>query len=157
MIFSRIKQSYKNFESMIKINEMRMRSIFVNVAFNTELISKSWIIAKSLIAKTLRVTRLHFIENQCKIIACVESVKQITYSICENESRLFANKKSVNIINCRNNWFSLTYRKSLTWLIICHCKRLFNVVTSSEQNVESVEWTAWLRSNDASNWHINIK
>ncbi len=129
----------------------------MRIAFSTESISKSWIIAKSSIAKTFRVVRLHFIENQCSIFANVESARQMTYSIWENESRLFAKDEFVNIIYLKNFWFNLTYRKFLIWLMICHCKRLFNVMTSSEQNVKSVNWAAWLKLNDVSNWHIDVK
>jgi hypothetical protein len=78
VIFSCTRQSYKNLLSMTSIKEMKTSSIFVKIVFNIESTSKSWIIAKSSIVKTLRVTRLHFIENQCKIFACIASAKQMT-------------------------------------------------------------------------------
>jgi hypothetical protein len=79
VIFSRVKQSYKDLLSMTSIREMRMLSIFVKIAFNIESTSKSWIIANNSIAKTLRVIRLYFIENQCKIfVVLIESAKQMT-------------------------------------------------------------------------------
>jgi hypothetical protein len=69
MMSRRTRQSYRDLLSMTSIREMRMSSIFVKVAFSIESTSNSWIIAKSLAVRTLRVTRLHFIENQCRIFA----------------------------------------------------------------------------------------
>ncbi len=44
VMLSRIKQSYKDFESVTSIREMRLSSIFIKIAFSTESTSKSWII-----------------------------------------------------------------------------------------------------------------
>ncbi len=119
VVLSRTRQSYKNLSFVARIRRMTASSIFVKVVFNTESTSKSWIIANSSTVKTLRVIRLHFIENQCSIFACVESAKQMTYSICDNESWLFTKDEFVNIINWRDDRFNLTYRNSLIWLAIC--------------------------------------
>jgi hypothetical protein len=77
VIFSRTRQSYKNLLSMTRIRRMRLSSIFVRIAFNTESTSNSWVIAKSSVVKTLRVIRLHFIENQCRIFAWIASARQM--------------------------------------------------------------------------------
>ncbi len=79
VIFNRTRQSYKNLLSITSIKEIKMSSIFVKIAFNIESRSKSWIIAKCSIVKTLRVIRLHFINDQCKIfVVLIESAKQMT-------------------------------------------------------------------------------
>jgi hypothetical protein len=127
----------------------------VRVDFSIDSTSKSWIIANNSAASTLRIILLHFIDDQCKIFACVASAKQMTWSICENKSRLFAKDEFVKITKRRDDWFSLTYLRSLIWLIICHCKRLFKMLMSFYDI--SVDWTAWDKSNDASDWHINVK
>jgi hypothetical protein len=54
MMSRRTRQSYRDLLSMTSIREMSVSSIFVRVAFSTESTSKSWIIAKSSIVKTLQ-------------------------------------------------------------------------------------------------------
>jgi hypothetical protein len=78
MMFRRIRQSYKNFEFVTSMKDTTTSSILMRIDFNIDSTSKSWIIAKNSIVKTLRVIRLHFIENQCKIFAWVASVRQMT-------------------------------------------------------------------------------
>jgi hypothetical protein len=155
VVLSRTRQSYRDLLFVARIKKMIASSIFVKVVFSTESTSKSWIIANSSTAKTLRVIRLHFIENQCSVFACVESAKQMTYSICENESWLFAKDEFVNITNCRDDWFNLTYRSSLIWLAICQINFLLSEMMSSDEY--SIDWAARDRSNDAFDWHINVK
>ncbi len=77
----RTRQSYRDLLSVAKINGMGVLSpsILIRVALSTEPISNPWTIAKSSAAKTLRVTRLHFTDDQCKIFAAlVESARQMT-------------------------------------------------------------------------------
>ncbi len=157
MMSNLTRQSYKDLKSVTKISEMRS-SILLRVIFKIESTSNSWIIAYSSAASTLRVTRLHLIDDQCMIFAeNVESAKQTTYSIWDERSRLFANETSMNITSLRIDRFRLTYLSSRCWFFICHFNRLFNRVTSSEKNVESVNWTAYDKSNDVFDWHIVVK
>jgi hypothetical protein len=79
MMSRRTRQSYRDLLSMTSIREMRMSSIFVKIAFSIESTSKSWIIANNSAASTLRITLLHFIDDQCKIfVVLIESAKQMT-------------------------------------------------------------------------------
>jgi hypothetical protein len=81
VISRRTRQSYRDLLSMTSIREIEILrdNILIRMTFSTESTSKSWIIAKSSIVKTLRVIRLHFIENQCKMfVVLIESAKQMT-------------------------------------------------------------------------------
>ncbi len=60
-------------------------------------------------AKTIRVTRLHFIENQCMMLALLVAwARQITWAIGDDRSLLFANDESVKTTSCKVFWLSLT-------------------------------------------------
>ncbi len=155
-MFSRIKQSYKNFEFVTSMKSTTTSSILMRIDFSIESTSKSWIMTNNSIVKTLRVILLHLIKNQCMIfVVLIKSAKQITYSICDDKSLLLTKNESMNIINRKIDWFSFTYLRSRDWLIICQFNRLFSAVMSSE--VISIDWAARDRSNDASDWHIEIR
>jgi hypothetical protein len=73
-----IKQSYNDVESMQKTRNTKRSKIANNVALRAASRSKSWINAYNSAAKTLRVTRLHLIDDQWTISTCFEFVKHIT-------------------------------------------------------------------------------
>jgi hypothetical protein len=78
VVSSFIKQSYSDFESVQNIKDTRRSRIANNVALKTTSRSKSWINAYNWAARTLRVTRLHLINDQWTMLTCFEFVKQIT-------------------------------------------------------------------------------
>jgi hypothetical protein len=114
---------------------------------------KSWASAYNFAARTLRITRLHLIDDQWTMLTCFEFIKHITSSICENRSRLFAKDEFVKIINWTFARLSLIYLSSLMWLSICHCSRLFKIAIFSDKI--SIDWAASDRSKDVSSWQID--
>jgi hypothetical protein len=64
VVSSRTRQSYKDFESMQSTSEMNISRMFETISFRVASRSKSWVIAYSFAARTLRVIRLHFIDDQ---------------------------------------------------------------------------------------------
>jgi hypothetical protein len=73
-----IKQSYSNFESIQSIKDTKRSRIANNVVMITTSRSKSWVNAYNSAAKTLRVTRLHLIDDQWTMLTYFEFVKNIT-------------------------------------------------------------------------------
>jgi hypothetical protein len=76
VVSSFIRQSYSDFESIQSIRDTKRSRIANNVALRAASRSKSWINAYNSAARTLRVTRLHLIENQCVTILC-QSLSQM--------------------------------------------------------------------------------
>jgi hypothetical protein len=72
------KQLYNDFESIQSIKNTKWLKIANNVALRTTSRSKSRVNAYNSAARTLRVTRLHLIENQWTMLTCFEFVKHIT-------------------------------------------------------------------------------
>ena len=73
-----IRQLYKDFESIYKINRITNLSIFPSITFMTALISNPYTILNNLAAKTLFITHLYFNKDQCMIfVLLVPSVRQI--------------------------------------------------------------------------------
>jgi hypothetical protein len=64
VVSSLIRQSYNDFESMHNTKDTKRSRIADNVALKTASRSKLWTNAYNLIARTLRVTRLHLIDDQ---------------------------------------------------------------------------------------------
>jgi hypothetical protein len=78
IVSSFIKQSYSDFESVQSIRNTRRSRIANNIALRTTSRSKSWVNAYNSVARTLRVTRLHLIDDQWTMLTRFEFVKQIT-------------------------------------------------------------------------------
>jgi hypothetical protein len=78
VVSSFIKQSYNDFESIQSIRDTKRSRIANNVALKATSRSKSWVNAYNSTARTLRVTRLHLIDDQWTMLTCFEFVKQIT-------------------------------------------------------------------------------
>ena len=79
IVFNFIKHWYKDLKSMQTINKMLNCNIFFIVAFRIVSKSNSWINSYNSKIKTLRITRLHLIKNQCKMLIRFDaSIKQIT-------------------------------------------------------------------------------
>lgn len=90
------KHLYKNFKLLHRISVITDPSMFSSVVFMTALMSNICTILYSSTAKTLRVTFLHSINNQCMIFALfVVSAKQIISAIRDNMYLLLANDVSV--------------------------------------------------------------
>lgn len=66
-MFNLIKQLYKDFKLIYKINKITNPNIFPNIAYITILISNSYIISYNLTTKILYITFLHFIKKQYMI------------------------------------------------------------------------------------------
>ncbi len=64
VVSSRTRQSYKDFESIQNTKRMNISKMFETISFKIASRSKSWIIAYNFAARTLRVIRLHFIDDQ---------------------------------------------------------------------------------------------
>ncbi len=64
ILSSFIKQSYNDFDSIQSIKDTRRSRIADNVALRAASRSKSWANAYNSAARTLRVTRLHLIDDQ---------------------------------------------------------------------------------------------
>jgi hypothetical protein len=64
VVSSLIKQSYNDFESMQSTKETRRSRMLNSVALKAASRSKSWASAYNFAARTLRVTRLHLIDDQ---------------------------------------------------------------------------------------------
>jgi hypothetical protein len=64
VVSSFIKQSYSDFESIQNIKDTKRSRIVNNVALRATSRSKSWINAYNSAARTLRITRLHLIDDQ---------------------------------------------------------------------------------------------
>jgi hypothetical protein len=73
-----IKQSYNDFESIQNIKNIKRSKIANNVALKATSRSKSWANAYNSAARTLRVTRLHLIDDQWTMLTCFELIKYIT-------------------------------------------------------------------------------
>jgi hypothetical protein len=115
------RQLYNDFESVHKTIGIGCCSIFLSVVLTAALTSKPCAIAYSSEASTLRVTRLHLIEDQCIILALLlASVSVITKPIWEEKSKLFAKDASVNTISLRDSAFNLTKESLLALLLICY-------------------------------------
>lgn len=65
-----IRQSYRDFELIYKINEILYPNIFPKVAFITTPIFNLYIISYNLAAKTLHIIYLQFINDQYIILLC---------------------------------------------------------------------------------------
>jgi hypothetical protein len=72
-----IKQSYSDFESIQSIRDTKRSRIADNVALRAASRSKSWINAYNSAARTLRVTRLHLIDDQWTMLTCFEFIKHM--------------------------------------------------------------------------------
>ena len=73
------RQSQKDFEFVYRMSRKTDFSIFPNDAFITAPMSNPFAIPYNSAARTLCVTRLHFIEDQCMmLVLLVASAKQIT-------------------------------------------------------------------------------
>jgi hypothetical protein len=75
VVSSFIRQSYNDFESIQNIRNTSRSRIANNVALRAASRSKSWVNAYNLAARTLRVTRLHLIDDQWTMLTCFEFVK----------------------------------------------------------------------------------
>jgi hypothetical protein len=73
-----MKQSYNDFESVQNIKRTKRSRMLNNVVLKIALRSKSWANAYNFAAKTLRVTRLHLIDDQWTMLICFEFFKHIT-------------------------------------------------------------------------------
>jgi hypothetical protein len=73
-----IKQSYNDFESMHNTKDTKWSKIANNVVLKITSRSKSWVNAYNSAARTLRVTRLHLIDDQWTMLTCFESTKHTT-------------------------------------------------------------------------------
>ncbi len=155
IVSSRIRQSYRDLKSMQRIREMNRSRMFDTISFKIASRSKSCVNAYNFAARTLRVTRLHFIDDQWTIFAWFESTRQVTYSIWEDKFRLLAKNESVNTISRSFVESSFTHLRSLIWLSICHCSRLFKIVISL--NEWSIDWAATDKSKNAFDWQIDAK
>jgi hypothetical protein len=78
VVSSLTRQSYNDFESMQNIKDTKRSRIANNVVLKTTSRSKSWINAYNSAAKTLRVTRLHLIDDKWTMLTCFKFVKHIT-------------------------------------------------------------------------------
>jgi hypothetical protein len=78
VVSSFIRQSYNDFESVQSIKDTKRSRIANNVALRAASRSKSWANAYNSAARTLRVTRLHLIDDQWTMLTCFEFVKHIT-------------------------------------------------------------------------------
>ncbi len=78
VVSSLIKQSYNDFESVQNIKEIKRSKMLNNVALKIASRSKSWVNAYNFATRTLRVTRLHLMNNQWTMLTCFESIKHIT-------------------------------------------------------------------------------
>ena len=116
-------------------------------------VSNPWAIPYSSDAKTLRVTRLHLIDDQWTILALLFlSVSAITKPIWDERSQLLAKDESVKIINLRESLLvsSCTKRSPLEGLSICHCSRLLSCFACSSFGLTTC--AANERSKAASGW-----
>jgi hypothetical protein len=87
VVLSLTKQSYRDFESMQRISEMLISNILLNVLLITTSMSKLWVISYNSAISTLRVTRLHLMNDQCMILTWLfESARHMTYSIWDERS-----------------------------------------------------------------------
>ena len=83
--------------------------------------SNPWARAYSSEASTLRVTRLHFIEDQWIMFAVrFWSVSTITYLICKDRSLLLAKEASIKIIKLSKLILNSTNVRPLVRLSICY-------------------------------------
>jgi hypothetical protein len=124
------RHSYSNLES---VHSARGKFSICNINSIVCLIeapvSKPWAIPYSSNTCMLRVMRLHFIDDQCKMFAllCL-SVSTITYPICDEWSGLFAKEESVNTSSHSKSGarFRGTNRSPLVALSVCQSRRLFS-------------------------------
>lgn len=85
---------------MHKISKTVDLNIFPSIALMTAPMLNPCAIPYSSAAKTLRVTHLHLIKDQCMIFTLlVASARQIIKLICNDISLLFANEKPVKTIS----------------------------------------------------------
>jgi NADH:ubiquinone oxidoreductase subunit K len=69
------RQSYNDLKSMHEMKDTNRSRIANNVALRTTSRSKSWTNAYNSAARTLRVTRLHLIDDQWTMLTCFESTR----------------------------------------------------------------------------------
>lgn len=126
--------------------------IFFKIDLMTAAASKPCAIAYNSNVRTLLVTCLHLVDDQCTRFAFPESsASTITYSIWENKFQLFAKKASVNTTIFMIGTSSWTKRMPRFEFFICHCSRLFNVFASFSWGLTT--WAVNERSKATSNWH----
>jgi hypothetical protein len=78
IVSSLTRQSYNDLKSVHKAKNTNRSRIANNVALKTTSRSKSWTNAYNSAAKTLRITRLHLINDQWTILTYFKSAKQMT-------------------------------------------------------------------------------
>jgi hypothetical protein len=78
VISSLTRQSYNDLKSMHNTKNTNRSRIADNVALKATSRSKSWSNAYNSAARTLRVTRLHLIDDQWTMLTCFESTRQMT-------------------------------------------------------------------------------
>jgi hypothetical protein len=78
VVSSLTRQSYSDFESVHSTRDTSRSRIADKIALRATSRSKSWANAYNSAARTLRVTRLHLIDDQWTMLACFESAKQMT-------------------------------------------------------------------------------
>jgi K+-sensing histidine kinase KdpD len=78
IVSSLTRQSYSDLKSMHKTKDTNRSRIADNVALRAISRSKSWANAYNSAARTLRMTRLHLINDQWTILTCFESARQMT-------------------------------------------------------------------------------
>ena len=128
------RHSYNDLESVHSIRgKLSICSISSIVYLIEAPVSKPWAIPYNSDASTLRVMRLHFVEDQCKMFAlsCL-SVSTMTYPICDEWSGLFAKEESVNTSSRSESGvrFRGTNRSPLVASSICQSRCVYNYITT---------------------------
>jgi hypothetical protein len=124
------RHSYSDLESVHSARgKLSICSINSIVCLIEALVSKLWAIPYNSDASTLRVIRLHFVDDQYKmfVLSCL-SVSTIIYPICDEWSGLLAKEESVNTSSHRESAarFRGTNRSPLVALSVCQSKRLLS-------------------------------
>src|SRR6266700_3345016 len=104
------------------------------VALITAPVSNPWAILYSSDAKTLRVTCLHLMDNQWRMLALLSLfISVIIKPIWEDRLWLLAKDESVKIISLRESLLVLSWMKRSPWegLLICHCNYLLSCLVCS--------------------------
>jgi hypothetical protein len=78
VVSSLTRQSYNDLKSVHNTKDTNPSRIAERIALRTTSRSKSWANAYNSAAKTLRVTRLHLIDDQWTMLTCFESARQMT-------------------------------------------------------------------------------
>jgi hypothetical protein len=124
------RHSYSDLESVHSARGKFLICSINSIVYLIEaLVSKPWAIPYNSDTSTLRVMRLHFVDDQCKMFAlsCL-SVSTMTYPICDEWSRLFAKEESVNTSSRSESGarFRGTNRSPLVALSVCQSRRLLS-------------------------------